>query len=290
MLHGVKRYNLCEKHDESQKFFEYKETLAYYYDSKSLMASASILLLNPEYYPAWNTRKKGLKNLDHSGLEDELLLTFKCIKNNPKSYSSWYHRKWIIQKGIKSGIKIDIAKELHLIHRLLDLDSRNFHCWNYRAFLAHLYALSLPEELEFTTNRLKIDFSNYSAWHRRQIIFEKINFDLGKELELVERSVWTMPSDESPWLHWRWIISKCFEGINQSESTINQSRISFFSTLIDRSTTSLKELLDLEPSALYAIFMIAQINVYMGKSVQSSFERLSQVDPMRNGLYKLVIK
>lgn len=50
---------------------------------------------------------------------------------NPKSYSAWHHRKWVLGYGLSS-----LEAELVLVEMLLDMDSRNFHGWAYRRFVA----------------------------------------------------------------------------------------------------------------------------------------------------------
>lgn len=65
--------------------------------------------------------------MDEEGLGVELELTMNCIKTNPKSYVSWYHRQWIIQQLMDDDKKdmLDLNFDLKLIEKLLGLDSRN---------------------------------------------------------------------------------------------------------------------------------------------------------------------
>ena len=83
-----------------QKIQEYKVLLTAFNQNESLHTSSNLLLINPEYYPAWNSRKRllGSGRMDEEGLGVELELTMNCIKINPKSYVAWYHRQWIIQQ------------------------------------------------------------------------------------------------------------------------------------------------------------------------------------------------
>lgn len=50
---------------------------------------------------------------------------------NPKSYGAWYHRKWVIQFGLSP-----MDAEFLLLKKLLKLDARNFHGWDYRRYLS----------------------------------------------------------------------------------------------------------------------------------------------------------
>ena len=68
------------------------------------------------------------------------------MKENPKSYTLWFHRQWTILKGLeiekymsdeqlkeaKGGILIN---EIGLCDKMLGSDERNFHCWNYRSWI-----------------------------------------------------------------------------------------------------------------------------------------------------------
>lgn len=87
----------------------------------------------------------------------ELEFLVKSIMRSPKSYTLWYHRQWIIDKGLelerhllKEGewqSKI-LEGELKLCDKMLGMDERNFHCWNYRLYIAELYLKEMGERLK----------------------------------------------------------------------------------------------------------------------------------------------
>ena len=79
---------------------------------------------------------------------------------NPKSYPSWYQRQWIV---LHYSSQVDLHQELALCHQLLELDERNFHCWNYRRFVARIADVSHEQELAFTMLKIEQNFSNYSV-------------------------------------------------------------------------------------------------------------------------------
>jgi len=108
-------------------------------------------------------------NLDNSNpppqnsafkVQTELTLTSHCLMRNPKSYSAWYHRKWTlvyhlthptggnvgggpssstegpgVPKLHLNSMGAILQSELDLCAQFLQLDERNFHCWNYRRFV-----------------------------------------------------------------------------------------------------------------------------------------------------------
>jgi geranylgeranyl transferase type-2 subunit alpha len=167
-----------------------------------LDSSAAVLHWNPELYTAWNARKECLlwaRDTSHAetevkevkedvkevaqeaiswNLAIELELTQSAIQMNPKSYWAWYHRRWILVHIATCTLK-EWTRELALCNKLLDLDSRNFHCWDYRRFVVErLHELqaeqSAVDELAYTTHKIHQNFSNYSAWHlRSKLLFQQ---------------------------------------------------------------------------------------------------------------------
>ena len=78
-----------------------------------------------------------------------------------------------------------LETELKLCDKMLGMDERNFHCWNYRLSTALLYLKEiearvsedsqqhtiktqfLGKECEMAEALIKKNFSNFSAWHYR---------------------------------------------------------------------------------------------------------------------------
>lgn len=90
--------------------------------------SKEILTRNPEYYTAWNERKRSIQLLNPESLiKSELMINILAIKANPKSYSAWYHRRWFIENYCSKETiqKMIVEGELKLLEQLLDLDCRN---------------------------------------------------------------------------------------------------------------------------------------------------------------------
>ena len=78
-------------------------------------------------------------------VESELKFLVKGIMKSPKSYTLWFQRQWIIEKGLgfERDLKLDKSKimemELLLCNKMLKMDERNFHCWNYRLWVVEIY-------------------------------------------------------------------------------------------------------------------------------------------------------
>lgn len=109
-------------------------------------------MIAPDFLTLWNYRRDILKSQllekDAKGkmqlVAAELEFLLKSIKRSPKSYTLWYHRQWVIEIGLgyereaiqekewKSKI---LEMELMLCNKMLQMDERNFHCWNYRLWV-----------------------------------------------------------------------------------------------------------------------------------------------------------
>lgn len=192
------------------------------WDDELLLLTEKILLQNSDVYTLWNIRREVFQNNKNSNwsdeeytsmLEKELTLTENCLKNNPKSYSVWHQRWWVMEYIQKP----DWEKELTLCTKCLNLDERNFHCWDYRQYVVEKAGISDHAEYEFSTTKILNNFSNYSSWHYRSKILTKLFYNDSEEtpvmqqkreeeLELVMNATFTDPNDSSAWFYQRWLL------------------------------------------------------------------------------------
>lgn len=119
-----------------------------------------------------------------SFLEAELGLIAECIQKNPKSYGAWHHRRWLLEHAFPCSraassssspssvtappspastqprqLLPTLDNELALCAQFLDLDERNFHCWNYRRWVVSQHpGRSATDEFEFSTARIYKNF------------------------------------------------------------------------------------------------------------------------------------
>jgi len=116
------------------------------YSEKTLEITQKIALLSPDFDTVWNYRREIITFLNETKSPDdkykfyitELLSLVKLMKENPKSYTLWEHRQWVILQGLKiekfmtdaqlsqvgGGI---LNNELKLCDKMLVADERNFH-------------------------------------------------------------------------------------------------------------------------------------------------------------------
>ena len=138
----------------------------------------------------------------------ELSLTEQCIRVNPKSYNSWFHRSWLLDQDAK----IDYEMEFLLCDKCLELDERNckfshkfplyilqkrisclicfiVHCWDYRRTIVAKSKTSMENELNFSTSKINKNFSNYSSWHYRSELLPRIYPSAAGETQLDEQKL-----------------------------------------------------------------------------------------------------
>ncbi|XP_014248175.1 geranylgeranyl transferase type-2 subunit alpha [Cimex lectularius] len=192
-------------------------------DDEALTLMSDILVEHPDVYTLWNFRKEILLTYKDNKSEEELTplvtsemrLTEICLRANPKSYNAWYHRLWLLNHLPKA----DLETELMICNKYLKLDSRNFHCWDYRREVVSKLAIPESEELTYTLAKIEENFSNYSSWHYRSKLLPLVYKDPTgirpikeeihvQELELVQNAAFTDPTDSSAWFYLRWLLGR----------------------------------------------------------------------------------
>lgn len=209
------------------------------YDREGLEVSGQLLAANPDFYTLWNYRKECFLHLKETDPEDtfqelcddELGFLQSCLRVNPKSYGTWEHRCWIMDHTPKP----DWQHELKLCNKCLELDERNFHCWDYRRFMVKRSNTPLEDELKFTTDKISTNFSNFSSWHYRSKLLPLIHPDpyhpvgikediLFQEYELAQNAFFTDPNDQSAWFYHRWLLGKSQEQLNIKLLHVSRNR------------------------------------------------------------------
>lgn len=231
------------------------------YDEELMDLSAKVLEKNPDVYTLWNARKKYLEKkisennsdiVNDELLNGELNLALTSLTNNPKSYSAWFHRFWAFKKLAKPNVN----NELEMCSVALQLDCRNFHCWDHRRSVAEFAKLTPTEELQFVDNLIDKNISNYSAWHYRATLLERIHCDFSenikkvniseevllKEFDLVSNAYYTDSEDQACWFYVKWLIDASLKNMTSK-----------ISEQINTVLQHIKELSELEPNNIVSI-------------------------------------
>ncbi|CAH0478248.1 unnamed protein product [Peronospora belbahrii] len=286
---------VCMYHEVAEKVLEMKKQQCY--EPSVLPLTSHLLLLNPEFHTIWNYRRQVIDALSEKAenpvaqmqemAKTELKLTMDALQRNPKSYSAWFQRKWIIDRG-----QGDLKKEIGLCDKLLELDERNFHCWTYRHYVCKMAGLSKKDELAFTTQKIEQNFSNYSALHYRSLTLPQpltatMLFD---EIDLVQQAVFTEPDDQSAWFYYRWLLTSMLKLVESSaEDTAG---------FIKSQVHWLEELLEMEAEAKWVVVTLADLHYRAGaisgvdgwqeskKQSVELYERAMKLDPDHRRYYE----
>lgn len=85
-------------------------------------ATNAVLQMNPDFSYCWDRRKSYFVHSKESVLagdvEKELSLTKYCLMQNPKSYPTWYHRRYMVDQFTEL---VNVKHELLLCTQLLRL-------------------------------------------------------------------------------------------------------------------------------------------------------------------------
>ncbi|KAF7338661.1 Rab-protein geranylgeranyltransferase [Mycena venus] len=297
-MHGVKRVRESPEAAAAKKLREQskiKEYLALNDDVLAKKASndwsreafnltTRILQINPEFYTAWNYRRNILLQGIFPGsspkeindlLTDDLSMTTASLKMHPKVYWIWNHRRWCLENvpdGPGTGTEGDANgwrktnwdRELFVVDKMLDADSRNFHAWSYRRYVLARMPVARPEtaELTYTTRKIESNFSNFSAWHQRTKILSslwgsgKLDYSKSKEEgKSLRNAMYTDPNDQSVWIYHRWLMGA---GADKD--------------VLDREIAIIQELLDEQPDSKWCMESLVHYKQLLLKNHSSSVD------------------
>jgi len=249
-----------------------------------LQLTSQVLTNIPDNATLWNIRREAfikMKSEDEPNfckvlVPKELELTENCLKSNPKSYSSWHHRRWLM---IETNFE-NVEKEVKICAKYLQLDDRNFHVWGYRNFLlANSKTMTVEEELQFTTEKIVSNFSNYSSWHLRSTLLPRLSYNyFSEELDLIKNAAFTDPNDQSVWFYHRWLLR-------------SQPKSPEFQSTLREELLWIQELHELEPenkwtlSALILVMDLLDSDEFKSQRI-CYLDDLVKLDPMRKNYYK----
>ncbi|KAJ7261363.1 rab-protein geranylgeranyltransferase [Mycena haematopus] len=307
-MHGIKRVRETPEAAAAKKLREQskiKEYLALNDDVLSKKAlndwsreafdlTTRILQINPEFYTVWNYRRNILlqgifpesspKEINDL-VADDLSMTTVALKMHPKVYWIWNHRRWCLENvpdgpgtsaegDLNGWRKTNWDKEMYVVDKMLDADSRNFHAWSYRRYVLAMMPVSRPEvtELAYTTRKIESNFSNFSAWHQRTKILNSLwgsgildrHKSKEKEFDLVRNAMYTDPNDQSVWIYHRWLV-----GAGEDKD------------VLDREITIIQELLDEQSDSKWCRESLVHCKRLLLKNHPSSVDAVSLTNDCR---------
>ena len=193
-------------------------------------------------------------------ISNDLKFLLPLLRKFPKCYWIWKYRLWLLDLATEL-LPPRLARqfweqELGLVGKMLALDSRNFHGWEYRrtvvealrkpASLPQTDTQSLTEqEFGYTTKMVNANLSNFSAWHNRSKLIPRLLDERGAdkaarqkmledgkkrpehgqkqayqyaELEFIQRALWAGDNDSSLWFYHQYLM--CTFDPRQAPSSI----------------------------------------------------------------------
>jgi len=258
-------------------------------------------------------------------VKEDLQFLIPLIKQYPKCYWIWNHRSWLLATAtehLPAQTALQLWQgELALDGKMLALDSRNFHAWDYRRKiveeLERLGKKSFVEaEFEYTTKMIQSNLSNFSAWHNRSQLIPRLldereaSAESRKELfdaefELITTALYTDPYDQSLWSYHQYLMST-LDPQAPVNAASNTRKTSFLSpvTDVDRAVyleqelESIKEMLDGAEDCKYiyqALLEYSKRHIEMGEDDAEEDTRqemagwlteLKKLDPLRQGRWQ----
>ncbi|KAJ2783909.1 Rab geranylgeranyltransferase [Coemansia interrupta] len=229
----------------------------------ALSATRRLLELNTELHTVWNYRRQifahldGWKNEDgrQALLEQELAFLLEIIMKNIKSYWMWNHRIWALSQLPSPSWD----RELKLVAKLLAVDARNFHGWDYRRFVVSKVKETAEDpaavdvsEFAFTLEQINRDFANHSAWHNRSkllpSVLQRCSGDerrkmMDDEIELIINAIYTDPEDQNAWLYHEWLLD--IQPSREDKCTLLRDKVSKIRELLEIEDDSKRPLIEL---------------------------------------------
>ncbi|MDK3206030.1 hypothetical protein QMQ04_29305, partial [Escherichia coli] len=69
----------------------------------------------------------------------------------------------------------DPLGELEFIASILEMDSKNYHAWQYRQWVLTTFSHLFENEMDFVENLISQDLRNNSAWNQRYFVINNSN-------------------------------------------------------------------------------------------------------------------
>lgn len=318
---------------------------------------SSLLRQNPEYYTVWNHRRvllldvfqKELKSGNNAVSEsqpdgsdgskvsltlaqqeiamlakEDLQFLIPLIKQFPKCYWIWNHRSWLLATAtqhLPSETALQLWQgELALDSKMLALDSRNFHAWDYRRkIVGELERLSgksmVEQEFGYTTKMIQSNLSNFSAWHNRSQLIPRLLDERNAsaedrkklfdgEFEQITTALYTDPYDQSLWSYHQYLMSTLdpespINSADYSRKTAVLSPVTNADRLeyLEQELDSIKEILDGAEDCKYIYQALLEysrryLEVDAGNKKVTTREmiewlaELRKLDPLREGRWR----
>ena len=281
--------------DYSERF---KDTHAYFYagysrqekSTRMLQLTEDVIAQNSANYTAWYWRRACLDSMSISDWKSyEVEFTSKWAEESPKNYQVWFHRRWLVEKQMRSDAMLSneqkealLSEELRYVESTLENDAKNYNSFSHRVFVVQLLNSKegvWEDELSFTDKLIAKDIRNNSAWSYRRQLFDRMyrtvdipSTVVNDEVTFAMKVVKLAPNNESVWEYMRsfkdWHTVTA-DAVNQvlGETSCESHRCRF---------------------ALQTAAEIALLT-FQTQTARELYEELAQTDVMRSTYWKYIL-
>ncbi|CCI47252.1 unnamed protein product [Albugo candida] len=194
-------------------------------------ATRAIVLISPDFYSAWNTRRK-LVGRSYLTLNEELKFCTLVLLFHPKSIDTWAYRRWLSACRPTEEHFAYLKEEIELCEIIAERYPRNYHAWSYRHWIwlqitgmnKHKSAQQtlIKEEMEMMNMWCKSHLMDGSGWnHRALLVSSALKIEwvanvmkksaemiLSAEYEYISQLLSAYPKHEALWYHRRFVIQQ----------------------------------------------------------------------------------
>ncbi|KIN02621.1 hypothetical protein OIDMADRAFT_195222 [Oidiodendron maius Zn] len=324
LIHGLfsKQSDSSLPLTESQSFSPGATTTT---SSANLSSSATTSWASKETLPNRASPIPGKNGTTHDLIKGDLDFIFPLMIEYPKCYWIWNYRLWLLDQAI-DRLEVDVARELWsrelaLVGKMLNRDSRNFHGWAYRRGVisqlesSKLHGRSMVEsEFGYTTKMVKAHLSNFSAWHYRsklipRLLTERAASDLERyqflnnEFELITNAIYAdaYPYAQSVWFYYQFLMSTIVDEVGHAIITPNltdEDRIEYAT----KQLVNLRDMLDGAEDCKWIYNALLEYTLALSRmqnrqplevdkeECRSWLAELRKLDPLRSGRWDDVEK
>eukprot|EP00188_Purpureofilum_apyrenoidigerum_P001114 Plantae.Rhodophyta-Purpureofilum_apyrenoidigerum.ctg15763.p1 GENE.Plantae.Rhodophyta-Purpureofilum_apyrenoidigerum.ctg15763~~Plantae.Rhodophyta-Purpureofilum_apyrenoidigerum.ctg15763.p1 ORF type:complete len:233 (-),score=38.04 Plantae.Rhodophyta-Purpureofilum_apyrenoidigerum.ctg15763:56-754(-) len=140
-------------------------------------AAFAALVVNPDFFPAWN-RRRALVNTGFLSEDEELQVNALILTRSSKEFETWAYRRYLVSRVELSTERIE--KEFAVCERAAEMRQSNYYAWTHRIIVAqYLPREMLPMEGEMVQMWLSTHISDHSAWHYWQSLLDVLGREDG---------------------------------------------------------------------------------------------------------------
>ena len=201
------------------------------YSPRCLRLTEHVISMNPAHYTVWLYRFSIIKMLDLP-VPEEIAWVNEVALQHLKNYQIWHHRHQLIDhyfpqiSDSPDKVAALARSETEFLRIMLAEDTKNYHVWSYRQYLARRLHNFTPAELAATEAFIDADVRNNSAWsHRFFLVFSDPETTtptshsterdpavppaiVDRELAYARAKIALAPQNQSPWNYLRGVLVK----------------------------------------------------------------------------------